>query len=75
MEVFFKYTVVFYAEDEDYKRVEESGYTTAPSYTEACEKVSKFYGDDNLGYIHLVALNDHCVITEKDFKDAINAKI
>ena len=72
---FFKYTIKWYEESEDYKLLEESGYATAPTYAEACEKIADFYGDDNIAYIHLVCLNDNDVITEKDFHNAINEKI
>ena len=55
---FYRYTVKWFSPDEDYKEYNECGFVIGKTYTEACEKVAKYYGDGDLGYINLVCLTD-----------------
>ena len=55
---FYRYKVKWFSPDEDYKEYIEQGITYGETYADACENVIAYYGDDNLGYVHLIGITE-----------------
>jgi hypothetical protein len=69
---FYKYDVEWFDEDNNFTGAKESGITIGESYTEASSNVAQLYGDDQLGYIHLVCISNDSttpVMTAEELKD------
>ena len=65
---FYKYEVEWFDDDSNFTGAKESGITIGENYTEASSNVAQLYGDDQLGYIHLVCISSDpgFVLTEED---------
>jgi hypothetical protein len=69
---FYKYDVEWFDEDNNFTGAKESGITIGENYTEASSNVAQLYGDDQLGYIHLVCISNDSstpVMTAEELKD------
>lgn len=58
MMYFYKYEVEWFNEGQCTK---ERGITIGENYTEASSNVAQVYGDDQIGYIHLICLSEDSV--------------
>ena len=68
---FYKYDVEWF-DDNNFTGTKESGITIGENYTEASSNVAQLYGDDQLGYIHLVCISNDSstpVMTAEELKD------
>jgi phage FluMu gp28-like protein len=69
---FYKYDVEWFDDTNNFKGEKESGITIGENYTEASSNVAQLYGDDQLGYIHLVCISNDSsvpVMTAEELKD------
>jgi len=64
---FYKYEVEWFNEG---KGTKERGITIGENYTEASSNVAQVYGDDQIGYIHLICISEDSVapvLLEEEF--------
>lgn len=69
---FYKYDVEWFDDTNNFTGTKESGITIGENYTEASSNVAQLYGDDQLGYIHLVCISNDSstpVMTAEELKD------
>lgn len=69
---FYKYDVEWFDDTNNFKGEKESGITIGENYTEASSNVAQLYGDDQIGYIHLVCISNDSsipVMTAEELKD------
>lgn len=74
MTYFYKYEVEWFNEGQCTK---ERGITIGENYTEASSNVARMYGDDQIGYIHLICMTEDSVapvLLEEEIKDYFNDK-